>query len=84
MEFMLTEFYVDDPEYIVKVSAGLRDVAVITEPLSVPEKGIIQAFEIQRRLKVWQPKKSCRAASVRHLLHTAVGSWLRGFPPDGA
>ena len=54
----LTEFYVDDPEYIVKVPAGLRDIAVIAEPLSVPEKGIIQAFEIQRRLKVWQPKKA--------------------------
>jgi len=54
----LTEFYVDDPEYIVKVPAGLRDIAVIAEPLSVPEKGIILAFEIQRRLKVWQPRKA--------------------------
>jgi threonine dehydrogenase-like Zn-dependent dehydrogenase len=54
----LTEYYVDDPEYIVKVPAGLRDVAVISEPLSVPEKGIIQAFEIQRRLKVWQPRRA--------------------------
>ena len=54
----LTEFYVDDPEYIVKVPAGLREIAVIAEPLSVPEKGIIQAFEIQRRLKVWQPRKA--------------------------
>jgi glucose 1-dehydrogenase len=54
----LTEYYVDDPEYIVKVPAGLRDIAVIAEPLSVPEKGIIQAFEIQRRLKVWRPKKA--------------------------
>ena len=35
----LTEFYVDDPEYIVKVPAGLRDIAVIAEPLSVAEKG---------------------------------------------
>ena len=54
----LTEFYVDDPEYIVRVPAGLRDIAVIAEPLSVPEKGIVQAFEIQRRLKVWQPTKA--------------------------
>src|SRR2546421_4281266 len=54
----LTEFYVDDPEYIVKVPAGLRDIAVISEPLSVAEKGIIQALEIQRRLKVWQPRKA--------------------------
>jgi threonine dehydrogenase-like Zn-dependent dehydrogenase len=54
----MTEFYVDDPEYIVKVPEGLRDTAVLAEPLSVPEKGIIQAFEIQRRLKVWQPRRA--------------------------
>jgi glucose 1-dehydrogenase len=54
----LTEFYVDDPEYIVKVAPGLRDVAVLAEPLSVAEKGVVQAFEIQRRLKVWQPRKA--------------------------
>jgi glucose 1-dehydrogenase len=54
----MTEYYVHDPEYIVKVPAGLRDIAVIAEPLSVPEKGIVQAFEIQRRLKVWQPRKA--------------------------
>src|SRR5207302_9087041 len=54
----MTEFYVDDPEYIVKVPDGLRDIAVLAEPLSVSEKGIIQAFEIQRRLKVWQPRKA--------------------------
>jgi glucose 1-dehydrogenase len=54
----LTEYYVDDPEYIIKVPGGLRDVAVIVEPLSVPEKGIIQAYEIQRRLKVWRPRKA--------------------------
>src|SRR5437868_5856089 len=54
----LTEYYVDDPEYIVKVPAGLKEVAVIIEPLSVSEKGIIQAYEIQRRLKVWQPRKA--------------------------
>jgi threonine dehydrogenase-like Zn-dependent dehydrogenase len=54
----LTEYYVDNPEYIVRVPAGLRDIAVIAEPLSVAEKGIIQAFEMQRRLKVWQPQKA--------------------------
>src|SRR5881628_834119 len=54
----MTEFYVDDPEYIVKVPDGLRDIAVLAEPLSVSEKGIIQAFEIQRRLKVWQPRRA--------------------------
>ncbi len=54
----LTEYYVDDPEYIVKVPDGLKDIAVLAEPLSVAEKGVIQAFEIQRRLKVWQPRRA--------------------------
>src|SRR5438876_12045086 len=42
----LTEFYVDDPEYIVKVPDGLRDIAVLAEPLSVSEKGIIQGAQL--------------------------------------
>ncbi len=48
----LTERYVEDPEYLIGVPAGLRDVAVLLEPMSVVEKGIAQAYEIQRRLKV--------------------------------
>ncbi|MBI3943797.1 MAG: alcohol dehydrogenase catalytic domain-containing protein [Chloroflexi bacterium] len=54
----LTEYYVDDPEYIIKVPEGLKDIGVLVEPLSVPEKGMIQAYEIQRRLKVWRPRKA--------------------------
>jgi threonine dehydrogenase-like Zn-dependent dehydrogenase len=54
----LTEYYVDDPEYIVKVPSGLKDVAVLLEPLTVAEKGIAQAYEIQRRLKVWRPRRA--------------------------
>lgn len=53
-----TEYYVDDPEYIVKVPVGLKHVAVFLEPMSIVEKGIYQAYEIQRRLKVWQPKRA--------------------------
>src|SRR5262245_37498020 len=46
----LSERYVDDADYIVKVPQGLRDVGVLLEPLTVAEKGIHQAYEIQRRL----------------------------------
>lgn len=52
----LTENYVDGPENIVRVPGGLRDVGVLVEPLSVAEKGKAQAYEIQRRLRVWQPR----------------------------
>jgi len=54
----LTEYYVDDPEYIIKVPGGIKDTGVLVEPLSVPEKGILQAYEIQRRLRVWRPRKA--------------------------
>jgi threonine dehydrogenase-like Zn-dependent dehydrogenase len=53
-----TEYYVDDPEYIVKVPAGLKHIGVLLEPMSIIEKGIEQAYEIQRRLKVWQPRRA--------------------------
>src|SRR5262249_12872336 len=36
----LTEYYVDDPEYIVKVPQGLKEVGVLLEPTTVVEKGI--------------------------------------------
>src|SRR5918992_596336 len=54
----LTERYVDDPEYIVKVPDALAEVGVLLEPVSIVEKGIEQAYEIQRRLKVWRPERA--------------------------
>jgi len=54
----LTEHYVDDVEFIVKVPKGLKHVGVLLEPTTVVEKGIHQAYEIQRRLKVWRPRKA--------------------------
>lgn len=54
----LTERYVDLPENLVKVPGGLRDVGVLVEPASVVEKGITQAYEIQRRLRVWRPQRA--------------------------
>src|SRR5512135_2362322 len=48
----LTEYYVDDADFIVKIPQGLRHVGVLLEPFTVVQKGIHQAYEIQRRLKV--------------------------------
>jgi threonine dehydrogenase-like Zn-dependent dehydrogenase len=75
----LTEYYVDAPEYMVRVPAGLRDVAVIVEPLSVPEKGIIQAYEIQRRLKVWRPQRAAVLGSGTIGLLATLILRLRGL-----
>ena len=54
----LTERYVEEPEYLIRVPGALREVGVLLEPTSVVEKGILQAYEIQRRLKVWQPARA--------------------------
>jgi glucose 1-dehydrogenase len=54
----LTERYVEEPEYLIRIPEGLRDVAVLLEPTSIVEKGLAQAYEIQRRLKVWRPRRA--------------------------
>ena len=69
----LTEYYVDDVEFIVKVPKGLKHVGVLLEPTTVVEKGIHQAYEIQRRLKVWRPRKAAvMGAGTIGLLATLV------------
>ncbi len=54
----LTEYYVEDPEYLVQVPVGLKEVGVLLEPMTVVQKGITQAYEIQRRLRVWRPQRA--------------------------
>jgi threonine dehydrogenase-like Zn-dependent dehydrogenase len=54
----LTEYYLEDEEYVIKVPKGLKDVGVLLEPMTVAQKGITQAYEIQRRLKVWRPRRA--------------------------
>ena len=54
----LTEYYVEDEAFVVKVPQGLKDVGVLLEPMTVAQKGIAQAYEIQRRLKVWRPRRA--------------------------
>jgi threonine dehydrogenase-like Zn-dependent dehydrogenase len=69
----LTEYYVDDAEFIVKIPVGLREVGVLLEPTTVVEKGITQAFEIQRRLRVWKPKRAAvMGAGTIGLLATLI------------
>ncbi|MGH9600796.1 MAG: glucose 1-dehydrogenase [Terriglobales bacterium] len=54
----LSEYYVDSADYMVKVAPGVREVGVLMEPSSVAQKAINQAWEIQRRLKVWRPRRA--------------------------
>lgn len=75
----LSEYYVDHTDYIVKIPQGLKEVGLLLEPMTVVEKGIAQAFEIQRRLRVWQPRRAAvMGAGTIGLLATLVLR-LRGF-----
>ena len=75
----LTEYYVDDPEYIVKVPPELREVAVLLEPTTVVEKGIAQAYEIQRRLRVWRPRRAAVMGAGTIGLLAALALRLKGL-----
>jgi threonine dehydrogenase-like Zn-dependent dehydrogenase len=75
----LSEYYVDDPEYIVKFPRGLKEVGVLLEPTTVVEKGIAQAYEIQRRLRVWRPRKAAVMGAGTIGLLATLALRLRGL-----
>ena len=52
----LTEYIVEKPAFLTKIPENLKEIAVLLEPTSIVEKGISQAYEIQKRMKVWEPK----------------------------
>ncbi len=53
----MADYYVDRPEFLVKLPPGFRAVGVLLEPLSIVEKAIVQSFAVQRRLR-WEPKRA--------------------------
>src|SRR5438105_3476078 len=75
----LTEHYVENARYVFPLPAGLQKVGVLLEPTTVAEKGINQAYEIQRRLKVWEPRSACILGSGTVGLLTALVVRLRGL-----
>lgn len=69
----MSEYYVDSSDFIVKIPQGLKEVGVLLEPTTVVEKGIAQAYEIQRRLRVWHPRRAAvMGAGTIGLLATLV------------
>lgn len=51
----MADYYVEHPEYLNKIPREISGFAVLLEPMSVVEKGIDQAFLIQRRFS-WKPQ----------------------------
>ena len=75
----LTEYYVEDERFVVKIPQTLREVGVLLEPMTVAQKGIAQAYEIQRRLKVWQPRKAAVMGAGTLGLLATLALRLRGL-----
>jgi glucose 1-dehydrogenase len=75
----LTEYYVEDHQYVFPLPANLADVGVLLEPTTVAEKGINQAYEIQRRLKVWEPRSALILGSGTVGLLASLVARLRGL-----
>lgn len=75
----LTEYYVDDMEYIVRVPQGLKHLHVLMEPMSCAAKAVHQAYEAQRRLKVWRPTRAWVMGSGQIGLLATLILRLRGM-----
>src|SRR4029079_16615518 len=75
----LTEYFVDEEEYIVRVPKGLKHLHVLMEPMSCAAKAVYQAYEAQRRMKVWRPQRAFVMGVGQIGLLTALILRLRGI-----
>ena len=75
----LTEYYVDDAEFIVRMPGGLKHLHVLAEPMSCATKAVQQAYEVQRRLRVWRPHVAYVMGAGQIGLLTTLVLRLRGL-----
>src|SRR4051812_39091756 len=75
----LTEFFVDDAEYMVHVPVKLKHLGVLSEPASVCAKALEQVFLAQQRLQVWKPKLAFVMGSGQIGLLATMMLRLRGL-----
>lgn len=75
----LTEYFVDDAEYVVRIPVGLKHLHVLAEPMSCAAKAVQQAFEAQRRLHFWHPQRAFVTGAGQIGLLTTLVLRLRGL-----
>lgn len=75
----LTEMFVDHEDYIVRVPQGLRHLHVLMEPMSCAAKAVHQAYEAQRRMRVWRPQVAYVLGAGQIGLLTTLALRLRGL-----
>jgi glucose 1-dehydrogenase len=73
----MTEYYVDDEQFLNPVPPSLRDVAVLVEPLTVAEKALEQVWAVQKRLP-W-----IRQDAPANALGTGLRALVLGAGPVG-
>jgi threonine dehydrogenase-like Zn-dependent dehydrogenase len=54
----MTEYWVEDREWVIPVPKELEAVGVLVEPLTVVTKAVRQVDNIQRRMPWWEPKRA--------------------------
>lgn len=79
----MAEFYVESADFLVKIPEKIAEIAVLLEPLSIIEKGLKQAEDIQRRLDIWQPVNAAVLGTGNVGLLTVMALRMRGFQVHG-
>ena len=77
------EFYAESADFLVKIPEKIVEIAVLLEPLSIIEKGLKQAEDIQKRLDIWQPKTAAVLGTGNVGLLTAMALTMRGMEVHG-
>ena len=75
----LTEYFVDDEEFVVRIPVKLKHLHVLAEPMSCAAKAVEQAFLAQKRLQVWEPKRAWVTGSGQIGLLSTLILRLRGI-----
>ncbi|MEP6946467.1 MAG: glucose 1-dehydrogenase [Acidobacteriota bacterium] len=79
----MAEFYAESVDFIVKIPPAIAEIAVLLEPLSIIEKGLKQASDIQERLKIWRPKTAAVLGTGNVGLLTVMALRMRGYEVHG-
>lgn len=77
------EFYIESADFLVKLPPTLKEVGVLLEPLSIVEKGLQQAYEIQERAKIWRPKRAAVIGTGSVGLLSVLAMRMRGLEVYG-
>ena len=75
----MAEFYVEDADFLIKIPPAITEIAVLLEPLSIIEKGLKQASDIQERLKIWHPKTAAVLGTGNVGLLATMALSMRGY-----